>query len=325
MKFAWKPSRGSAAVASLAVAGITVAGITVVGITVLAGSSAAGASTARTASSAARKGTVITTRVTPFGRALVVGSGKYKGFSLYFITSDHGRHFGCTARPVTTPVGKLLCTGPSGDRQAEWPAITTVGTPQARGGVSQAKLGTVRRKHVGVQITYYGHPLYLFDSGPGQVTGEGWDEPALPPWHGIWNLISPSGLAAPWAGALTTVRVGGHKILAAAMMTGIGWLDFPLYQYSKDIAFGGTSACTGACARAWPPMLTSGFPGVSTAPMAPKVNTLTAPSGTQVAYAGHPLYLFANEVIVKTATGYAAIGNGAGLSFGGGTFSLVTP
>jgi predicted lipoprotein with Yx(FWY)xxD motif len=316
MKLAGKLSSGSAAIVSLA--------LVAAGGSVLAGSSAAVASAAKA------KGTVITTRVTPFGRALVVGSGKYKGFSLYFITSDHGisskhgRHFGCTARPVHTPVGKLLCTGPSGDRHAEWPAITTTGKPLAAGGVSQAHLGTVRRAHVGVQITYYGHPLYLFDQGPGQVTGEGWNEPALPPWHGLWYLISTSGKAVAWPGGLTTVRIGGHKVLAALMLTGIGWLDFPVYKYSKDKKFGGTSACTHTCARLWPPMLTSGFPGVSTASMAAKVNTLGAPSGTQVAFAGRPLYLFSNEVIVKTGTGYKAIGSGAGRKFRGGTFSLVT-
>src|ERR1700691_1129996 len=61
----------------------------------------------------AATGTVITTAATPFGRALVVGSGPYAGFSLYFITSDHGRTFGCTNKTVSTPVGSFLCTGPS--------------------------------------------------------------------------------------------------------------------------------------------------------------------------------------------------------------------
>ncbi len=307
-------SSRSFAIASLAV----IAGVPLV--TASTASAAAGA--AHRAAAAA--GTVITTRSTAFGPALVVGSGKYKGFSLYLITSDHGRQFGCTARPVNTPIGRLLCTGPSGDKQAEWPAITTTGKPRAAGGVSQSHLGTVRRAHVGVQITYYGHPLYLFDSGPFQVTGEGWNEPSLPPWHGVWYLVSPSGLAAPWAGAITTVRLGGHQVLAAPMMTGVGWELFPLYQYSKDVTGSGVSNCTGACARAWPPMLTSGFPGVTNAPMAVNVNTLKVPSGTQVAYAGHPLYFFAFEVIVKTATGFKAIGSGNGVKVGGGTFTLVT-
>jgi len=48
------------------------------------------------------------------------------------------------------------------------------------------------RKGVGWQVTYAGHPLYLFDQQPGAVTGEGWFEPGLPPWHGIWWLMSPA-------------------------------------------------------------------------------------------------------------------------------------
>ena len=146
----------------------------------------------------AATGTVITTAPTAFGRALVVGSGPYAGFSLYFITSDRGRTFGCTSKPVVTPVGTLLCTGPSNDTNAEWPAITTTGTPIAGSGASQQLLGTVWRTGVGDQVTYAGHPLYLFDQGPGEVTGEGWDEPSLPPWHGVWNLMAPSGRALPW-------------------------------------------------------------------------------------------------------------------------------
>jgi hypothetical protein len=46
------------------------------------------------------------------------------------------------------------------------------------------------------------------------VTGEGWDEPGLPPWHGVWSLIAPSGLALPWDGTLTTMTIGGKTVLA---------------------------------------------------------------------------------------------------------------
>ncbi len=311
MKF----SVGRAAGVSVAVASVAALAA---GLSALAGIPAAAASPAHP------RGTVITTANTAFGRALVVGSGKYKGFSLYFITSDHGRHFGCTARPVRTLVGKLLCTGPSGDKRAEWPAITTSGRPRAAGGVRLSHLGTVRRAHVGLQITYYGHPLYLFDRGPGQVTGEGWDEPALPPWHGVWFLMSRFGKALPWPGALTTVTIRGRKILAAPMLTGIGWLNFPLYRYSRDVRNGGTTACTGACARLFPPVLTSGDPGVSSTSIAQHVGTFPAASGSQVAYAGHPLYLYSGEVIVKTSSGYKAIGSGNGVRYRGGTFRYVT-
>jgi hypothetical protein len=46
------------------------------------------------------------------------------------------------------------------------PAITTNGKPIAGPGVSRALLGRVYRKGVSWQVTYAGHPLYLFDQGP---------------------------------------------------------------------------------------------------------------------------------------------------------------
>ena len=222
---------------------------------------------------------------------------------------------------MKTPVGPILCTGPWGDNNAEWPAITTKGAPIAGPGVQKALLATVKRSF-GRQITYAGHPLYLFDSGPGQVSGEGWDEPSLPPWHGVWSLIAPSGLALPWIGTLTTTKIGGKEVLATQMITGAGTINFPVYSFSKDTAE--TTTCTGGCARAWPPVLTSGTPGLASGLSSADVGTLSAAEGTQVSYDGKPLYLFASEGLALTS-GPRATGNGNGIAVDGGTFSLVTP
>jgi predicted lipoprotein with Yx(FWY)xxD motif len=281
-----------------------------------------------TASAATPTGTEITVAHTVFGTALVVGSGPFAGFSLYMITSDHGHQFGCTATTVQTIAGPLLCTGPSTDKNAEWPAITTKGAPVAGPGVNPALLGSVRRLHVGRQVTYAGHPLYLFDQFPGVVSGESWDEPGLPPWHGVWTLVAPSGKAVPWAGTLTvTTLPSGRKVVAAQMNTGIGTLNFPVYSYSLDTRW--HSACdTGACARRFPLVLTSGKPGVTRALLrfGVRVRTLHTAAGTQVVLNGRPLYFFSNEQIIMTASGgFAPVGNGNGVAFAGGTFSLVAP
>ena len=177
------------------------------------------ASTAAPAASHAKaSGTKIIVTDTPFGRSLAVGSGPYKNYILYFISSDNPPSYGCTTVVVSLPGAPpgATCTGPSNDENAEWPAITTNGNPIAGPGVSQALLGRVYRKHVGWQVTYAGYPLYLFDQGPGEVTGEGWFEPGplLPPWHGIWWLISARGTPVPWAGTLTTTKIGGKTVLA---------------------------------------------------------------------------------------------------------------
>jgi len=293
-----------------------------------------GESAASAAPTPAPTGTVITTASTAFGTALVVGSGPYAGFSLYMITSDHGTTFGCTATPVTGPNGPQLCAGQSNDTNAEWPAITTTGAPIAGPGVSQGLLGTVTRTFEGVggvgpsvtqqQITYAGHPLYLFDRAPGQVTGEGWDEPGLPPWMGVWSLVAPSGQALPWAGTLTTTTIDGRRVLATPMLTQAGWFDFPVYSYSKDNPW--HSACTGSCAMAWPALLTSGHPGVTNWLSPWSVGTVRTAAGTQVSYHGKPLYLFGGEGITMSAAGaFEVTGSGNGLSVAGGTFTLVSP
>jgi predicted lipoprotein with Yx(FWY)xxD motif len=269
-------------------------------------------------------GTVISAASGPFGAMLVVGSGRYKGFSLYAITSDRIGHFGCGPNVIRLFGHRLACTGPSDDGIAEWPAITTKGRPVAGRGVDARLLGSVYRKHVGRQVTYAGHPLYLFDNLPGQVTGEGWDEPGLPPWHGVWWVVSPSGQYQPWAETLVTARIGSRTVLAARMLTGIGYKDFPVYTYSNDSLT--SSACTGACARLWPPLLTSGRPAVGKGVYSSYVSSIIRSDGSrQVTYDGQPLYLYGFERIARTRKGYVATGNGNGQRRAGGTFSLTRP
>ena len=277
------------------------------------------------AAPAATAGTKITSEVTPFGRALVVGSGPFQGFSLYFISSDNApTSYGCVPGVTQTPVGPIICTGPSTDRNAEWPAITTAGKPVAGPGVNARLLGSVFRKGVGRQVTYAGRPLYLFDQMPGAVTGEGWFEPGLPPWHGIWWLMAPNGQPRPWAGTLTHTVIGGKTVLAEQYMTGAGWVNFPVYTFTADTAHHAVCSAITACARAWPPVLTSGRPGLAGVP-AHQAGRLLLPDGVlQVTWRGHPLYLFSNEQLILNALGQpVALGNGNNITAFGGTFRLV--
>jgi predicted lipoprotein with Yx(FWY)xxD motif len=271
----------------------------------------AGAGTALATAS----GTVITVANTPFGTALVVGSGTYKGYSLYEITSDHPPTYGCPATVVPLPPifpPGFTCTGPSNDKNAEWPAITTNGAPVAGPGINASLLGSVSRKGVGRQITYDGKPLYLFDQQAHAVTGEGWDEPSIPPWHGVWFLVKPNGNQLPWISNLTTVTLHGHRYLATPMETGVGWINFPVYERA--------GACPpGPCATAWPYVLTAGHPGTSGGVNPWAVGTRWTRLGTQVTYRGDPLYLFSNEGLNPTTL--TAAGNGNGVA----GFSLVSP
>ena len=224
-----------------------------------------------TAAAPAGTGTVISVGNTAFGPSVVVGSGKLKGFSTYMLSSDHGTVSSCTSAVTKTVVGPMQCTGGPAPSNAQWPAVTTTGTPVAGPGIKQSLLGTRHRKF-GLQVTYAGHPLYLFDQQPGAVTGMGWDEPSLPPWHGVWSLLSPSGRALWWEGQLTATRVSGHTVLAARMMTGVGWINFPVYTRA--------AACTGACALVWPYTLTSGVPGAGPGVSTGQIGAVQTPQGS---------------------------------------------
>ena len=67
---------------------------------------------------------------------------------------------------------------------------------------------------------------------------------------------------------------------------------FTLYDFHKDK--GTTSSCYGGCAQVWPPLLTEGAPKAGEGAMASKLGTTKRKDGTtQVTYAGHPLYTYA--------------------------------
>ncbi len=67
-----------------------------------------------------------------------------------------------------------------------------------------------------------------------------------------------------------------------------------LYLFGKDKT--SKSTCSGACATAWPPLLTSGRPSVSGAVRKSLLGTTKRADGkTQVTYNGHPLYRFSQD------------------------------
>jgi predicted lipoprotein with Yx(FWY)xxD motif len=64
-----------------------------------------------------------------------------------------------------------------------------------------------------------------------------------------------------------------------------------LYLFMKDK--NAKSACSGACAKAWPPVLTKGKPMAAGRASASKLGTTKRSDGTtQVTYNRHPLYTF---------------------------------
>src|SRR4051794_6057822 len=66
-----------------------------------------------------------------------------------------------------------------------------------------------------------------------------------------------------------------------------------LYLFDKEKQ--PKSECYGACARAWPPVLTKGRPVAGPGARQDLLGTTSRNGKTQVTYAGHPLYLYAPE------------------------------
>ena len=83
-----------------------------------------------------------------------------------------------------------------------------------------------------------------------------------------------------------------------------------LYLFRADV--GTKSACTGACATAWPPLLATGNPTGGSGLTASKLGTTTRSDGShQITYNGRPLYLFVKDKKPGDVTGQGVTAFGA--------------
>jgi predicted lipoprotein with Yx(FWY)xxD motif len=139
----------------------------------------ASAATAATAASAqpgvvranAGRTSTVALRHTSDGSILVSGSGR----TLYEFTKDHANKDSCAAISGCAEV---------------WPALDARGRPTAGSGVKASLLSTINLPHGGKQVTYAGHPLYLYsgDSGPAEISYIGAKQ-----FGGSWYAINASG------------------------------------------------------------------------------------------------------------------------------------
>jgi predicted lipoprotein with Yx(FWY)xxD motif len=278
---------------------------------------------------------VLTTKA--YGSVLIVKGGPLAGFPLYEFSGDAKGHLGCGTDEAhgydLDPSGALTmtCTGPMDDilnnvTSDDWPAFTTKKPPVAGAGVKKALLGTVQRRGIGDQVTYAGHPLYLFDpsSAPFKPLGEDYLETVAPlaPWHGYWSLVSASN-GGPDTGTATIEvgsAAGGEHVVAVEGDPNINPLAVTVYTFSGGL-------CSVACAPAWIPVLTTGTPLVRG--LNPRVvgDIRLANGSFQVTYDSKPLYEYSKEKVSLAPNGDLAprgtAGNGGGLFDAGGTFSIL--
>jgi predicted lipoprotein with Yx(FWY)xxD motif len=113
----------------------------------------------------------IQTHHTSFGTILVTGSG----FTVYRFTRD-SRNMDTCAK-----VRKCLAT---------WPALRTGGTPIAGHGINRSLLSSISLAGGGRQVTYAGHPLYMYSA----ATERGETEyVGAKQFGGTWDAVNTSG------------------------------------------------------------------------------------------------------------------------------------
>ncbi|GLX00374.1 hypothetical protein [Microtetraspora sp. NBRC 16547] len=106
------------------------------------------------------------------------------------------------------------------------------------------------------------------------------------------GMMSPSEMMTPMP-----IETGPAKL--SVMPSGIGKIvvgtnQHTAYLFEKDK--NGKSSCTGACAEAWPPVLSEGKPEAGEGVKANLLGTLKRADGKmQVTYNKHPLYYFAKD------------------------------
>lgn len=302
-------------------------------VTALMVAAPADASSPGSSSGSTGTGTVIEAESSPYGQVLEVGSGTYAGYSAYQFNRNTAS--ACNSTTTATVGGQpLTCAGAEGDKTADWPIVSTVGKPVAGSGVEAKLLGTLYRKDLKQdQVTYAGKLLYLFDTAPHQYSGVNFLETVLPlpPWHGVWALVSPkkgAWVTGPVTLSTQTQPTGG-TVLTAGMFQGVGGAGIVVYTYSKDTK--DHSNCTEACALDWLPVISSEAPQISGLPNGSLGTVKRTDGRTQVTYKGHPLYFYSQEVPrLNPSTG--APENPATLGTGNhvaapkdkGSFSLVT-
>ena len=96
-----------------------------------------------------------------------------QGRTVYLFKADVGNRSAC-----------------SGACASAWPPVRASGKPVVGSGLTGAKVGTTRRSDGNPQVTYNGHPLYLYvgDTKPGDVTGQGLNQ-----FGAAWFVLSPAG------------------------------------------------------------------------------------------------------------------------------------
>jgi predicted lipoprotein with Yx(FWY)xxD motif len=104
------------------------------------------------------------------------------------------------------------------------------------------------------------------------------------------------------------VSIGTASGPHGTYLTGVG--GRAAYLWVADT--GGRSSCSGACAKAWPPVTTQGKPIAGSGVQSADLGTIKRSDGsTQVTYKNHPLYYFIEDKSKGSITGQGSDSFGA--------------
>ncbi len=137
---------------------------------VVAGCGGSGANqTAAPPTTAGGQAATVGVATTGLGKTLVDSKGR----TLYLFKKDSGTTSAC-----------------AGECAADWPPLRANGNPTVGSGANASQIGTTTRSDGNPQVTYNGHPLYLYegDQKPGDTNGQG-----SPAFGAAWYALSPAG------------------------------------------------------------------------------------------------------------------------------------
>jgi predicted lipoprotein with Yx(FWY)xxD motif len=123
---------------------------------------------------------------TSLGNVLVDSQGR----TIYLFQKDSGTKSTC-----------------SGQCAVAWPPVTMSGKPTVGSGLTASKVGTTPRSDGKQQVTYNGHPLYLFqnDQNAGDTNGQG-----VSAFGAAWYVMSPAGDAITTSASSSNTGGGGN-------------------------------------------------------------------------------------------------------------------
>ena len=122
------------------------------------------------------------------------------------------------------------------------------------------------------------------------------------------SSTSPSAAASAASGSASSTVITTKTSSGGSFLTNSA--GRAIYLFMADST--GKSACSGACAAAWPPVIAAGQPTAAGGAQTSDLGTITRSDGTkQVTYDGHPLYYFEGDTGPGTDKGQGIDGFGA--------------